>query len=79
MPTFEEILQASKFIFKISKNARAMSESVLLQRGNNRYNWQQEVWKKIVNKSPLLTEMSSAKVCRQNIEKKTQILTNNFL
>jgi hypothetical protein len=28
MPTFEEILQASKFIFKISKNARAMSESV---------------------------------------------------
>ena len=63
MPTFEEILQASKFIFKILEMRGPYFNAVITVITDHKKS------EKIVNKSPLLTEMSTAKVCRQSMEK----------
>jgi len=41
MPTFEDILQASKFIFKVLEMRGPCPKVSYF----NRYNWPQEVWK----------------------------------
>ena len=69
MPTFEEILQASKFIFRISE-MRGPCTKVSYFNAVITVKTDHKKSEKIVNKSPLLTEMLSAKVCRQNMEKK---------
>jgi hypothetical protein len=69
---FEEILQASKFIFKISE-MRGPYPKVSYFNAVITVITDHKKSEKIVNKSPLLTEVSTAKVCRQSMEKNTNI------
>jgi hypothetical protein len=73
MPTFEEILQASKFIFKILEMRGPCTKVSYF----NRYNWPQEVWKKSLTNHPFDRNVNCEGLSTKH-GKKTQILTNNF-
>ena len=70
MPTSEEILQA--FIFRISE-MRGPCPKVSYFNVVITVITDHKKSDKIVNKSRLLTEMSTAKACRQSMERNTNI------